>query len=74
MDDVENKPVSSFVVFLDKIFNGIPPFVCGRQVVGPSSLLVVFAQSNQRLAKRADKMLILLDLSPKIKDFAHTKK
>ena len=51
MDDVENKPVSSFVVFLDKTFNGIPPFVCGRQVAGPSSLLVVFAQSNQSQQK-----------------------
>ena len=37
-DSVENKPASLFVVFLDKALNGMPPSLCGRQVVGPSSL------------------------------------
>ena len=52
-DSVENKPVSLLVVSLGKAFNGMPPFLCGRQVVGPSSLPVVEAQFDKRLAKRA---------------------
>ena len=45
-DNVENKPASLLVVSLGKALNGIPPSSCGRQVVGPSSLTVVVAQSN----------------------------
>ena len=45
-DSVENRPASLFVVSLGKAFNGMPPSLCGRQVVGPSSLPVVVAQSN----------------------------
>ena len=33
-DSVENKPVSLLVVSFDKALNGMPPFLCGRQVVG----------------------------------------
>ena len=42
-DSVENKPASLLVVFLGKTFNGMPPSLCGTQVVGPSSLPVVVA-------------------------------
>ena len=45
-DSVENKPASLIVVSLDKALNGILPSLCGRQVLGPSSLSVVVAQSN----------------------------
>ena len=38
---------------LSKGLNGMPSFSCFRQVVGPSSLHVVVAQSNKRLANRA---------------------
>ena len=37
-DSVENKPASLLVVSLGKALNGMPPSLCGRQVVGPSSL------------------------------------
>ena len=37
-DSVENKPASLLVVSLDKALNGMPPSLCGRQMVGPSSL------------------------------------
>ena len=40
---MENKPASLLVVSLGKTLNGMPPSLCGRQVVGPSSLLVVVA-------------------------------
>ena len=33
---VENKPVNLLVVFLGNTFNGMPPFLFGRQVVGPN--------------------------------------
>ena len=36
-DSVENKPASLFVESLDKAVNWMPPFSCGRQIVGPSS-------------------------------------
>ena len=49
-DSVENKPL---VVPLGKALNRMPPSLCGRQMVGPSSLPVVVAQSDERLAKRA---------------------
>ena len=42
-DSVENKPASLLVVSLDKTLNGMPPPLCGRQVVGPSSQPVVVA-------------------------------
>ena len=32
---VENKPASSLVVSLSKVFNGTPPPLCGRQVARP---------------------------------------
>ena len=52
-DSVENKPASLLVVSLGKAFNGTPPSLCGRQMVGPSSLPVVVAQSDERHANRA---------------------
>ena len=42
-DSVENKPASLLVVSLGKTFDKMPPFLCGRQVVGPSSLPDVVA-------------------------------
>ena len=45
-DSVENKPASLLVVSLGKALNGMPPSLCGKQMVGPSSLPVVVAQSN----------------------------
>ena len=42
-DSVENKLASLLVVSLGKAFNEMPPSLCGRQVMGPSSLLVVVA-------------------------------
>ena len=44
-DSVESKPASS-PVSLGKALNWMPPSLCGRQVAGPSSLLVVVVQSN----------------------------
>ena len=52
-DSVENKPASSLVVSLGKALNGMPPSLCGRQMVWPSSLPVVVAQSDERHANRA---------------------
>ena len=52
-DSVENKPASLLVVSLGKALNGTPPSLCGRQMVGPSSLPVVVAQSDERHANRA---------------------
>ena len=42
-NSVENKPASLLVVSLSKTINRMPPSLCGRQVVGPSSLPVVIA-------------------------------
>ena len=50
---VENKPASLLVVSLGKALNGMPLSLCGRQMVGPSSLPVVVAQSDERHANRA---------------------
>ena len=50
---VENNPASLLVVSLDKTLNGMPPSSYDRQVVGPSSLPVVVAQSDERHANRA---------------------
>ena len=44
---------SLLVVSLGKALNGMPPFLCDKQVVGPSSLPVVVAQSDERHANRA---------------------
>ena len=52
-DSVENKPASMLVVSLGKALNGTPPSLCGRQMVGPGSLPVVVAQSDERHANRA---------------------
>ena len=52
-DSVENKPVSWLVVSLGKALNGMPPSLCGRQMVGPSILPVVVAPSDERHANRA---------------------
>ena len=52
-DSVENKPASLLVVSLGKALNGMPPSLCGRQMVGPSSLPVVVALSDERYANRA---------------------
>ena len=42
--------VSLLVVSMGKEFNGMPSSLCGKQVVGPSSLPVVVAQSDERHA------------------------
>ena len=42
-DSGENKTASLLVVFLGKTLNGMPPFLCVRQMVGPSSLPIVVA-------------------------------
>ena len=42
-DSMENKPASFLVVSLGKAFNRMPPSLCGRQMVVPSSLPVVVA-------------------------------
>ena len=42
-DSVENKPASLLDVSLGKTLNGIPPSLCGREMVGPSSLPVLVA-------------------------------
>ena len=52
-DSVENKPASLLVVSLGKALNGMPPSLCGRQKVGPSSLHAVVAQSDEIHANRA---------------------
>ena len=50
---MENKPASLLVVFLGEALNGMPPSLCGRQMVGPSSLHVVVAKSDERHANLA---------------------
>ena len=52
-DSVENKSAGLLVVSMGKALNGMPPSLCGRQMVGPSSLPVVVAQSDERHANRA---------------------
>ena len=47
-DSVENKPVSLLVVSLGKVLNGMPPSLCGRQMVGPNSQPAMVAQSDER--------------------------
>ena len=41
------------VVSLNKALYGMPPSLCGRQIVGPNSLPIVMAQSNERHANGA---------------------
>ena len=45
-DSVENMPASLLVVSSGKTLNGMPPSLCGGQVMGQSSLTVVVAQSD----------------------------
>ena len=52
-DSVENKPASLLVVSLGKALSGTPPSLCGRQMVGPRSILIVVAQSDEKDANRA---------------------
>ena len=54
-DSEENKPASLLVVSLDKTLNSMPPFSCGKQVVGPSNLPVAVAKSNRRLATEPER-------------------
>ena len=56
---VESKPASLLGVSLGKALNEMPPSLCGRQVAEPSSLTIVLAQPNCRLAKKADEKLII---------------
>ena len=42
-DNVENNPASLLVVSLGKTLNRMLPSLCGRQVVGPSSLPIMVA-------------------------------
>ena len=57
-DSVEHKS-ASLLVSLGKILNGIPPSLYGRQMAEPSSLPVVMAQFNKRLAKKINEKLII---------------
>ena len=52
-DGVENKAESLLVVSLGKALNRMPTSLCGRQMVGPSSLPAVVAQFDERHANRA---------------------
>ena len=54
---MENKR-TILLVFLGKTVKGMPPFLCGRQVAGLSSLSIVVAQSNKRLANGQNEKLI----------------
>ena len=52
-DSVKNNLASLLVVSLGKALNGMPPCLCGRQMVGPGSLPVMVAQSDKRHANGA---------------------
>ena len=71
---MENKLASLLVLTVGKTLNEIPSSLCGIQVAEASSLPVLVAQSNQRLAKRANEKLIIGVVSPKTKGVTHTKK
>ena len=45
----------SFVVVLSEAFNGIPPFLCGQQMVRSSSLglPIMMGRSDERFANKA---------------------
>ena len=49
-DSVEDKPASLLAVSLGKALNEMALSLCGRQMVEPSSLLIVVAQSDERHA------------------------
>ena len=51
-DSVENKPANLLVVSLGKTLNEMPPSLWGRQVVGPSSLPVVVAPTEDLQTER----------------------
>ena len=46
-------PASLLVVSMGKTFNGMSLSLCGKQVMGPRTLPVVVAQSDERHANRA---------------------
>ena len=50
---IKSLPANLLVVSMGKALNGMPPSLCGKQVVGPSSLPFVVAQSDERHANRA---------------------
>ena len=50
-NSVENKLTSLLAVSLCKALNGMPPSLCGRQVVGPSSLPIVVAPVQLKTCK-----------------------
>ena len=52
-DSEKEKVTSSFVVSFDKTLNDIPPFYCGRQVVGLSNLPFILSQSDNKLANKS---------------------
>ena len=52
-DSVENKPASLLVASLGRALDPMPPFSCGSQMAGPSSLHAVVAQSDERHTNRA---------------------
>ena len=58
MDSMENKPKNSLVVFLAMTHYGMSSSLCCREVAGPS-IPVVVAQSNCRLAKRANENITI---------------
>ena len=53
-----NKPANSLIVPLDKTLNRMPPSLCGRQVVGSSSLLTCCLRITENLQKRANEKLV----------------
>ena len=46
-------PASLLVVSMGKAFHSMPPSLCDKKVMGPSSLPVMVAQSDERHANRA---------------------
>ena len=52
-DKVENKWASLLFVSLDKTLDEMSPSLCGRQMMGPSSLLIPVAQSDEKHANIA---------------------
>ena len=44
---------STLLVFLGKIFNELSPFKCGRQMMRSSSLPIMVAQYDKKLASKA---------------------
>ena len=50
-DSGETKAASLLVVSMGKAYNGMPPSLCGRQMVEPSSLLVVVVPVKLKTCK-----------------------